>query len=487
MKMSKLFTNDKFLIVLLLISIAIALLTLWQRQIGTDDAWFAEQSYWFAQNGYVKSELFRGMNGVEDNHLAYHRLHVWQGALAIKLFDWSAYTFKYIILLYFSIFLFSSYFFIKNHKIFSNRSEYIIFYLFVFAYAILIKLSFNYRPDIIVMVFGFLSFYMMFSAIKTERLYNSIFAGIFAGLAVLTHLNGVIFIVAGCMVLLLTKNYRLFWYFAISSLLASLLYFIIIQNRADLLLYLQQMKNNPALSAKDFSVFGSILKLLTSYKSYFHKGSDATYTLLFIFILWTQRNLILNDKSLRIIFIYFISVSVSLALVSPGSKSLYLIYGIPYVFLLMAVLYKHMYEQSIARQKVFTVFLCLFFLTQWGESFSLVKKKTPDMHIMHANVVKSIGMQRGDRIVAPIVFVFNEMENFTIQSFHVYRVMSGQRLIKLEQDFFNVASTDQRKYLVLTDHHLRDLRVIKPKKGEHYGNYIYLGLHGPYHSFKHIP
>ena len=134
--MSKLFTNDKFLIALLLISIAVALLTLWQREIGTDDAWFAEQSYWFAQNGYVKSELFRGMNQVENRHLAYHRLHVWQGALVAKLFNWSAYTFKSILLFYFIILLISSYLFIKTHKIFTERSEYILFYLLTIAYEI---------------------------------------------------------------------------------------------------------------------------------------------------------------------------------------------------------------------------------------------------------------------------------------------------------------------------------------------------------------
>ncbi len=484
--MSKLFTNDKFLIALLLISIAVALLTLWQREIGTDDAWFAEQSYWFAQNGYVKSELFRGMNQVENRHLAYHRLHVWQGALVAKLFNWSAYTFKSILLFYFIILLISSYLFIKTHKIFTERSEYILFYLLTIAYAILIKLSFTYRPDIIVMVFGFLSFFMVFSAIKTEHLYNSIFAGIFAGLAVLTHLNGIIFIVAGSMVLLLSKKYRLFFYFSTTSFVVSLLYLIIIQDKADLLLYLLQMKNNPALSEKDFSFFGSTLKLLSSYKSYFHKGSDASYTLLFVLVFWTQRKLIFNDENLRIIFIYFISAAISLALLSPGAKSLYLVYNVPYVFLLIAILYKHMYEQSIVRQRIFTVMLCLFFLTQWGESISLFNKKTPGLPAMHVNVVKTLGMQPGDRIVAPIIFVFNEMENFTIQCFHVYRVMAGQKIIQLEKDFFNVASKDQRKFLVLTDHHLRDLRVKNPKKGEHYGNYVYLGLHGPYHGFRHL-
>lgn len=476
--------DKKLILSLLLISSVLAVLSLYQREIGTDDAWFAEQSYWFAKKGHVRSELFYGLNQFQDRHLAYHRLHVWQGALAYHLFGWSAYVFKSIMLVYLAIFLLASYLFIKRYQIFTNRREYYLFYTFVFSYSIMVFLFFTNRPDITIMTFGFLSFCLLYSDIQRGALFKPVLAGAFAGLAVLTHLNGLVFMVAGAVILLMARQYRSFWFFSVAGTLVSMLYFIIINDMADLHLYLQQMKNNPALSEKDFSIWGSILKLLSAYKAYFHKGSDASYTLLFVAVFWWQRRRIFADETLRIIFIYFITIAITLAMISPGFKSLYLVYHAPYAFLLLAILYKHVFEQSAGVQRTFVVLLSLYFLTQWGEITLLINKRTPGMAAMHANVSQSLGLHKGDRIVAPIVFVFNEMDKYTIQSFYLYRALAGQRLFELTKDFFRVASEDKRKYLILTDHHLRDLKITGAQKGARFGRYTYLGRYGPYHGFR---
>ncbi len=50
----------------LLLLIGALLVTCCYRTEHFDDAWFAEQSYWLVKDGWVRSELFRGMNGWED-------------------------------------------------------------------------------------------------------------------------------------------------------------------------------------------------------------------------------------------------------------------------------------------------------------------------------------------------------------------------------------------------------------------------------------
>jgi hypothetical protein len=151
----------------------------------------------------------------------------------------------------------------------------------------------------------------------------------------------------------------------------------------------------------------------------------------------------------------------------------------------MTLLYKSSITQPAEHKKAYILLLTLFLLTQWGENFFLYRKNTPKIPELHSMVSNSIGMHRGDRIVAPIIFVFDQMENFNIQSFYVYKVMSSQKTFNLKKDFFDVASKDHRKYIILMDEHIHDLGIDKLNTGERFGEYAYAGKYGPYHVFSH--
>lgn len=484
MTISAVLKNKKVIIALLLISISMALLSLIDRQIGTDDAWFAEQSYWFDKKGYVRSDLFDGLNNFGKEHLAYHRLHVWQGGFMIKLFGWSEYSFKAIMLAYFIVFLLTAYAFFKNNKIFTEQSQYFLFYTLAITHSITVFLLFTNRPEIMVMTFGFSSFSLLFYSINKQQITKVILSAVFAGLAVLTHLNGLIFVVAGAVLLLSKRNYRYFCYFAVTSFLVSCLYFMILHDMDDVRLYLQQMQYNPALQKESFSLGGMFIKLLNSYIPYFHKGSDGSYTLLFVLTFWWLRKRIFENEITRNIFIYFVSVAVTLAVISPGFKDLYLVYHAPYAFMLIAILYKDVFTLSSVKQRMFAVLLCLFFLTQWGETAILVNKKTPALSVLHETVSRSMGLERGDRIVAPITFVFNEIDKFNIKTLYAYYLIAKQKDVDLEKDFFKLASEDRRKYLIFSREDLKDLKIENPVKGQKFGIYDYQGEYGPYYGFK---
>lgn len=484
MTVSSVLTNKKVILALLLISIAMALLSLFDRQIGTDDAWFAEQSYWFDKNGYVRSNLFDGLNNFGKEHLAYHRLHVWQGGFMIKLFGWSEYSFKAIMLAYFLVFLLAAYAFFKKSKLFTEQSQYLLFYTLAITHSVTVFLLFTNRPEIMIMTFGFSSFSLLFFSLKKHQMSKVILSAVFAGLAVLTHLNGLIFVVAGAVLLLSLKNYRHFWYFSVTSFLVSLLYFMILQDMNDVRLYLQQMQFNPALKGESFSVWGIIIKLLNSYIPYFHKGSDASYTFLFAFTFWWFRKEIFKNEVSRNIFVYFVSVAVTLAVISPGFKDLYLVYHAPYAFLLIALLYKDILTLSVVKQRAFAALLVLFFLTQWGETVILMNKKTPGLSDLHARVSQSLGIERGDRIVAPITYVFNEIDKFNIKVLYAYQFIAEQKNINLKENFFKMAFEDQRKYLIFKRNDLKDLKIEMPVEGQKFGEYEYQGRYGPYYGFK---
>lgn len=477
------YLNKRPLYLLFAITIVIALYTILNREIGLDDAWLGEQAYWFSQKGYAISELLSGLSGFDERHLTYHRLHIWQGALAYLLFGWSAITLKSISLVYMLLFIASSYLFIKRNQILEYKTDYLLFYILILSHALTVKMSFTYRPDVPIMALGFLSFYLLYSALKEKNTLKVLLSGVLAGACALAHLNGVVFMFAGGVVLLLTKNYRLCIYFSVTSALVAAIYLAEMHSKELLDIFLFQFTNSPALSDKDFSLSGSLMKFLTSHRTYFHKGSDAIYTLLFIFVMWTQRQIIFKDEKLRIIFIYFVAIAFCLAVISPGGKSVYLIYHAPYAFLLVAALSRSFLAQSVARQRTFATLLTLFVIIQWAESFALLPKENVNLPAIHYEIASELKMQKGERIVAPMEFVFNEVANYKIQSFLAYRLRDFKGFIKIE-DFFKLAAEDKRKFLILQKQDLDYLGMSVPEKGQEVENYQYLGQRAFYYVFQ---
>ena len=88
-----------FLLALGLIRTAMA--SYYRRYPTSDDAWFAEQSYWLLHGGKVRSEFFSGLLDWDKNYLASYKLFILLGALLTKLFPHSVYGVKLSGLLFF--------------------------------------------------------------------------------------------------------------------------------------------------------------------------------------------------------------------------------------------------------------------------------------------------------------------------------------------------------------------------------------------------
>ncbi|MFO7603006.1 MAG: hypothetical protein R6X06_04230 [Gammaproteobacteria bacterium] len=153
---------------LALTALAVFGASLYQRWITGDDTWFAEQAYWFLQHGYVRSDLFEGVLGYETRQFVYHKLHVWQGALTLWLFGWNAYYLKALPLIYITVFLFL----IRHYLYAWLQAEKNVFYTFVFLFFtnnLIIQHGFEYRPDVMMMVTGFVSFMFLRSGQATQK------------------------------------------------------------------------------------------------------------------------------------------------------------------------------------------------------------------------------------------------------------------------------------------------------------------------------
>ena len=489
-KISLFFDNhkQKILFSVLGISLFFALTSLYQRQIVPDDAWFAEQAYSFAMNGYVKSELYNGMLGYENRHLAYHRLHIWQGALVYKIFGWSPYVFKLITLFYFCLFLILAYFYIKKFDYQSkNKYIFVLFYALAIVHAVTLEHAVIYRPDVFMMTLGFASFFLLHLSIYHQGWFKPFIAGILAGASVVAHLNGLVFVAAGAILLLFFRCYRLFFLFSVSSSLVSVLYFYEIQTKELFDLYLYQFANSSALSEKEFSLFGLVLKLLAIHGPYFRHPAEAAYTLLFLFVMWTQRKKINENKDLKIIFVYFFTIAIVLAIINPGAKTLYLSYHMPYAILLVSILFSHVYAESNKRKNWLLGFTVLYLLTQWGHAAIIFNRRTPELVQQHRDTAEKFNLVKGEKIIAPMMFIFNELENYKIQSFNKYYIDHHMGRMNFNApNFFLAAQKSQRSFIIATSDSMKQLGLFNIKKGIVVYGYRYVGSANGYHGFRRI-
>ncbi|RLD83452.1 MAG: hypothetical protein DRJ02_12930 [Bacteroidetes bacterium] len=77
--------KNKFLIPVLVFLVLFFVYSLWRRVPDIDDAWIGEHAYWFTKDGYVHSELMRGINHKEEHLVVHHKLFNQNGVHLLKL------------------------------------------------------------------------------------------------------------------------------------------------------------------------------------------------------------------------------------------------------------------------------------------------------------------------------------------------------------------------------------------------------------------
>ena len=168
--------------------LALLLATAWHRSEHFDDAWFAEQAYWLVRDGRVHSAFFRGLNGWENQLFVFHKGFIYFGAALQGLLGFSLPVSKAVGAFWTAV----GGVVLAMHMRWlglAGRWTYLALLIYV-ANGMLIEYAFVNRPEPMYMALGFGSF----SLLTRRRL---LWAGVLAGLAVLTHLNGLSYVLAG--------------------------------------------------------------------------------------------------------------------------------------------------------------------------------------------------------------------------------------------------------------------------------------------------
>ncbi len=379
--------------------------SLYHRFIYADDGWLGEQAHAMANCGRVKTRLFElyyqqfGMGGTPI--YVYHKLFIWLGGLLIYLIGhFNPYLLKSISLAAYIALIGIVLYDYRNRLPHKHTSILILLFYFL-ALPNLIYISFTYRPEIAVALFGYLSF----RHLKVQRGKKSfLLAGLFAGIAVLFHLNALVFILAGVIyIALYHKNFRSVLLFGLGASIC-LFYFVDVVYDHAYLSWWERLNIHPATVNSGY-IRNSLPFHITWRKLntlFFRSSRELAYSIPLILTLYflVRHNITAVKAEVR-----YLAILIFALFFLSKSGLFYNIYLYPYALVLIA------YAISIAlSRKDYTHYIAILVL---GCSFSMaiyqctyfIFKKNTDIYRVYKMVNQTI--PKGSRVLAPTSIAFN--------------------------------------------------------------------------------
>ena len=147
---------------------------------------------------------------------------------------------------------------------------------------------------------GFGSYYYLLKGLYFKKYRWFILSGLLTGLAVFTHLNGLIFSVAGFILILTRKNLKALLTFSFFSGIATLLYFFDINSFEELKMLQHQLFTDPNVLEKD----SPLISLFNEHQRFFWDTEEVVFSLLFFSVFIVNFNKI-RKKTTRLANLFF--------------------------------------------------------------------------------------------------------------------------------------------------------------------------------------
>lgn len=319
----------------------------------TDDEYLGEQVYWLMHTGKVKSDFDYG-NGYDVYQSIYHKLYVYTGYVFSSAFGWSLLSLHAVSLCCFILFI---YLFFRWCK-----SQYGPVLDFRF-YGVLLLLLFNqdllyaaadFRPELMIMLLGFASYALLMQYFKNGNNKAFIVSAICAGLCMFAHLNGLIFIGAGTLLLLFRRNYKAAFGYALIATIAFLPYFADVLIHADLTYFKDQFLHDPILSDQHRYWYTPFQKLAEEQSRFLYNEKQVALTAILLIVLAGAYKKLQEQH--RYLLVYTLILVFSMALVNPSKTTKYMVVYLPFLYL---IIMEGWYYISMRPKKTFSIALSI--------------------------------------------------------------------------------------------------------------------------------
>lgn len=416
-------------------------MTCYHRAIHFDDAWFAEQSYWLLRDGNVRSELFRGYNGWEKQIYVFHKLFIYAGAALTWLPGVSLASCRVLNIL---CAIGMGALIWQYSRRFSREAQWLSLLLY-FGCGVLIRYFAINRPEIMCTMLGFASFLMLDR--EAGKLRRTALTAFLAGLAALTHLNGLIYLAAGGLWLLLQKDWRSSLVFGTIGGLTLSLYgldALLDGNFAELI---RQFIHDPATQSN--LRWAEKLRVMVDYQElFFHSHHEFPLTVLALLCLLGFRYRAASQNNgirlyLGLLFVVFL-------LLTKSNFNFYYILFIPWLVLLVAQTATQLLpDRPRWQHRAARVLLITYLggaLLVLGQALA-ENLATPYAPVYNAQLAKHMP-KRQTLVIAPLSFFFGQMENFQIRGLAAYYLREKREGKIPLADFFAEARQNSVEYII---------------------------------------
>lgn len=413
------------------------LVTCYHRTEHFDDAWFAEQSYWLVQDGQVRSELFRGLNGWEDRIYVFHKLFIYAGALVMSALGFSLTASKLLTTLCAFV---AGYLIWRYNSRASPQQQWLAVVLYFGCGTIIRYFAIN-RPEMMCMALGFGSYLALDRS--DNRAPTVWLAGILAGLAALTHLNGLIYLVAGAVWLLIRFGWSSALWFSLLSGLTLSLYGIDALVDGRLPMMIDQFINDPATQS-NFRLTDKLSVMLNYHQLFFHSHGEVPLSALCIICLLLCRK---NVRIFQPVLLYFTLLFFSFWSLTKSNFDFYYILFVPWLVLIVAELLtvylptKPSWQQRVGKGALLIYYGFAIFCI--GKV--LVENYTVPYLTTYNEVLAQHMPHRQTKVIAPISFFFGQMNKYNIHGLSYYSALHKQASL---DEFFQLADHEHAHYVV---------------------------------------
>lgn len=425
--------------ILLAIVLTGAVATCWKKADHFDNAWFAEQAYWLLRDGWVRSELFRGLNHWEERIYVFHKLYIYASALVMALLGISSETCKVLSVLCSAL---TAWLIWKTCRREVTEQAWLAVILFL-GFGTLLRFNATNRPEPMVMALGMLSFVCLDRRRPTR--YDLPLAGLFAGMAALTHLNGLIYLAAGFVWLWVLTNWRRAFYFGIVGGLVASLYFldVLVDGRFDRLV--DQFVNDPATQG-NLGWKAKLEVMLGFHRFFFHSERESILSALAVLSLLFFRNRLRLTQPLTL---YTLCLVVSFWLLSKSDTDYYYLLLAPWMVMLTSrLLVNYLPEKSIGIQRFFRGLLLVYGAIFLLNVVKFVQQNVTTPRPEPYNAMLASHMpKKHTNVIGPLSFFFGQMENYHLHGLPFFYFLNEKKPFTLAE-FFEMARRQNVEYVI---------------------------------------
>lgn len=392
---------------ILLLSLLLLAISIPGHPLHIDEAWIGEQAYFLARDGYVHSALFAEPDGGDAMLILYHRLFVLAGSFAVRIFGWDIWPLRLVTIISGLGLLAAMALYMRRER---NRpaEETLLALLFV----LLIPITFThfkiYRPEIMMTLFGFLSYWSLERYEKTSHARYAAASGLLAGLAALTHLYGLMFPICAGIMLLRMRRWAGLGIFAGLAVVPFIPYLLDIAVHQDL--FRREITSPIAARKTSFTLATPFLNLLEEHKRLFRTIEIAPVVILFILSL--VLNLKRHYRERRLFYEYTILLVLLLGAIAPDK--LVTRYAIP-LFPFFAMEIAHALRSIFPRGSTSNfirvpMFLIATIFLGYGLYFQTVTAFDTRENVVAMNERIGTALPDSARCLGPMNLIFNQIE-----------------------------------------------------------------------------